>query len=765
MISERIMLQNFNTLAKNSAANSSVVAATFSGAATYPTASSYKNADKLKNVTSSIFGNMSAESLNLNSKIEHNDSDSLSNLSTSNINHTNHSSIQHQTQIGNNHVKRERQSPSTNGELQATISRSRSATPLSLRSTPPQAPHNATQEAHLPMHGLPGSLLNSMHQAQLPTESRNAALGSSAAVSGIAADFPTRNYSDFMRSLAAKYNNSNPNDGNATRRNAYANISSTPVPSNSKVPVTSKPTPNTATSSLKKESTNVTQATTRPSSMSPTDATSSSLKSQSAQCQLSAACAAAAAVSVSPFMTSLLSSLYSPSVMQPIFDMSSTQALITLAHAAKESEIRSAQKANENSERTQNNVSLSPSPSLNIVLQQAAQFASPALIYSGQLQEAHSQAVRQSSPLHTRANARVIATNANSIGGNIGNSNNNSDNTNSNNASANDKSVGTTAPLDLSAQPPAAKRFKAESTSSRSSTEGISTRRISSASTSPSPPLSDKGSVPGSSTTYNDETTTTATTTILSTTKAKGSVTCQAQSAEVNSWTVDDVCAFVGSIDICACYVQSFRDQCIDGTGLPLLTEDHLMNSLGMKLGPALKLRSMLAKKLGGPCPCVACVAQAQHILALQSSTSAAGTPGANIGSSNGGGNNTGSSNNIAIIGGCHIATTSTLTASNINTPTTTTTTNAVSTNFIGAAKQLDNGANHFLTNSKKIADDSSDNNSNTNGDFISNVSSNSNSNSNNNNNNNNINNTNNNNIKLKRPGSADSGGTLYENN
>lgn len=53
--------------------------------------------------------------------------------------------------------------------------------------------------------------------------------------------------------------------------------------------------------------------------------------------------------------------------------------------------------------------------------------------------------------------------------------------------------------------------------------------------------------------------------------------------------------------------LQSFREQCIDGAGLPLLTEDHLMNSLGMKLGPALKLRSVLSKRLGGPCPCVSC--------------------------------------------------------------------------------------------------------------------------------------------------------------
>lgn len=31
---------------------------------------------------------------------------------------------------------------------------------------------------------------------------------------------------------------------------------------------------------------------------------------------------------------------------------------------------------------------------------------------------------------------------------------------------------------------------------------------------------------------------------------------CQAQTDEINSWTVDQVCAFVGSIDICAEYVE-----------------------------------------------------------------------------------------------------------------------------------------------------------------------------------------------------------------
>ncbi|GJQ86385.1 hypothetical protein Trydic_g4959 [Trypoxylus dichotomus] len=71
------------------------------------------------------------------------------------------------------------------------------------------------------------------------------------------------------------------------------------------------------------------------------------------------------------------------------------------------------------------------------------------------------------------------------------------------------------------------------------------------------------------------------------------------QSEDISSWTVDDVCNFVSSIDICAEYAQNFRDQRIDGAGLPLLTEEHLTTTINMKLGPALKLKSILAKKLG----------------------------------------------------------------------------------------------------------------------------------------------------------------------
>ncbi|XP_026581132.1 sterile alpha motif domain-containing protein 11-like, partial [Pseudonaja textilis] len=44
---------------------------------------------------------------------------------------------------------------------------------------------------------------------------------------------------------------------------------------------------------------------------------------------------------------------------------------------------------------------------------------------------------------------------------------------------------------------------------------------------------------------------------------------------------------------------QVFREQAIDGETLPLLTEEHLLNHMGLKLGPALKIRSQVAKRVG----------------------------------------------------------------------------------------------------------------------------------------------------------------------
>lgn len=48
------------------------------------------------------------------------------------------------------------------------------------------------------------------------------------------------------------------------------------------------------------------------------------------------------------------------------------------------------------------------------------------------------------------------------------------------------------------------------------------------------------------------------------------------------------------SLDLCSGCFQVFREQAIDGETLPLLTEEHLLNNMGLKLGPALKIRSQV---------------------------------------------------------------------------------------------------------------------------------------------------------------------------
>ncbi|OWK53336.1 Sterile alpha motif domain-containing protein 11 [Lonchura striata] len=68
---------------------------------------------------------------------------------------------------------------------------------------------------------------------------------------------------------------------------------------------------------------------------------------------------------------------------------------------------------------------------------------------------------------------------------------------------------------------------------------------------------------------------------------------------DISKWTVEDVCSFVSSLSGCTEYTQVFREQAIDGETLPLLTEEHLLNNMGLKLGPALKIRSQVARRLG----------------------------------------------------------------------------------------------------------------------------------------------------------------------
>ncbi|KAK9979169.1 hypothetical protein ABG768_012613 [Culter alburnus] len=57
-----------------------------------------------------------------------------------------------------------------------------------------------------------------------------------------------------------------------------------------------------------------------------------------------------------------------------------------------------------------------------------------------------------------------------------------------------------------------------------------------------------------------------------------------------SQWSVEQVCSFISSLPGCHDIAAEFQSQEIDGQALLLLTEDHLMNAMNMKLGPALKI-------------------------------------------------------------------------------------------------------------------------------------------------------------------------------
>ncbi|XP_026876681.2 LOW QUALITY PROTEIN: polyhomeotic-like protein 3 [Electrophorus electricus] len=55
-------------------------------------------------------------------------------------------------------------------------------------------------------------------------------------------------------------------------------------------------------------------------------------------------------------------------------------------------------------------------------------------------------------------------------------------------------------------------------------------------------------------------------------------------------WSVEQVCSYISSLPGCQDMVMEFRSQEIDGQALLLLTEEHLMSVMNIKLGPALKI-------------------------------------------------------------------------------------------------------------------------------------------------------------------------------
>ncbi|XP_011178329.1 uncharacterized protein LOC105209578 isoform X1 [Zeugodacus cucurbitae] len=462
----------------------------------------------------------------------------------------------------NNNVKSERLSPGTNGDHQSSISRSRSTTPSSFRGP---SPHQISSEALMPLTSLLRiqEVASAGHQPLCVTASTETAnLGTTTTV--FQTDYSSRNYSDIMRNLAAKYNDTNSINSISTRYNAFFDTSQ----STSSIPIANK------------------NANQKGGNRNVVGALSGSLPSKDASPQLIPRLPMSQGeVAVAAAAASFLNSLpFSQSVCLPMIDMSSTQALVTLARAAKEVEVQTILRSFQQNSKQINSNSNLPHPNLSVALQQAAQYVSPALSVPGQEQQ-------QSSLQH-----KLISTSINS-----------SISTSKRKSSA--LTSTTTVPLDLSSQPPATKKFKVELNlaSNRNDFPSNEAKVLSS-------PISENKLVIGSANSnarlcFSPEPSTQCNATIPK---------CQAQSEEIAQWTVDDVCAFVGDIDICADYVQHFRDQCIDGSGLPLLTEEHLLHSLGMKLGPALKLRSKLAKRLGGPCPCVACITRARQMLVLQ---------------------------------------------------------------------------------------------------------------------------------------------------
>lgn len=71
---------------------------------------------------------------------------------------------------------------------------------------------------------------------------------------------------------------------------------------------------------------------------------------------------------------------------------------------------------------------------------------------------------------------------------------------------------------------------------------------------------------------------------------AQASAATPAERPAMADWSVAEVCEFIRHLPGCTDYVDDFEQQEIDGQALMLLKENHLVNAMGMKLGPALKI-------------------------------------------------------------------------------------------------------------------------------------------------------------------------------
>lgn len=65
--------------------------------------------------------------------------------------------------------------------------------------------------------------------------------------------------------------------------------------------------------------------------------------------------------------------------------------------------------------------------------------------------------------------------------------------------------------------------------------------------------------------------------------------------SDPGQWNVEDVYIFICSLPGCLEIAEEFRSQEIDGQALLLLKEDHLMGTMNIKLGPALKIFAQIS--------------------------------------------------------------------------------------------------------------------------------------------------------------------------
>ncbi|XP_070765880.1 polyhomeotic-like protein 2 [Enoplosus armatus] len=65
--------------------------------------------------------------------------------------------------------------------------------------------------------------------------------------------------------------------------------------------------------------------------------------------------------------------------------------------------------------------------------------------------------------------------------------------------------------------------------------------------------------------------------------------------SDPGQWNIEDVYEFISSLPGCLEIAEEFRCQEIDGQALLLLKEDHLMGTMNIKLGPALKVFAQIS--------------------------------------------------------------------------------------------------------------------------------------------------------------------------